>query len=104
MSVNYYTRIEQGESHQMSDSVLDALASALRLDEAERLHLVRLARPAGVPRRPVGPETVRDSVLALAESSTDQAVVVVGRRTDLLGANRLRLLASLVTASDAEEL
>jgi transcriptional regulator with XRE-family HTH domain len=89
VSVNYYTRIEQGESHQMSDSVLDALANALRLDETERLHLVRLARPAAVPRRPSGPETVRDSVLALAESTTDQAVIVVGRRTDLLGANRL---------------
>jgi transcriptional regulator with XRE-family HTH domain len=89
VSVNYYTRIEQGESHQMSDSVLDALANALRLDEAERLHLVRLARPAAVPRRPTGPERVRDSVLALAESSTDQAVIVVGRRTDLLGGNRL---------------
>ncbi|WP_089253197.1 helix-turn-helix transcriptional regulator [Asanoa hainanensis] len=89
VSVNYYTRIEQGESHQMSDSVLDALAGALRLDEAERLHLVRLARPAAVPRRPSGPETVRPSVLALADSSTDQAVIVVGRRTDLLGANRL---------------
>ncbi len=89
VSVNYYTRIEQGESHQMSDSVLDALANALRLDEAERLHLVRLARPAAVPRRPAGPERVRDSVLALAESSTDQAVIVVGRRTDLLGGNRL---------------
>ncbi|WP_090800909.1 helix-turn-helix transcriptional regulator [Asanoa ishikariensis] len=89
VSVNYYTRIEQGESHQMSDSVLDSLAGALRLDEAERLHLVRLARPAAVPRRPAGPEKVRDSVLALADSATDQAVIVVGRRTDLLGANRL---------------
>src|ERR1700754_5354887 len=75
VSVNYYTRIEQGESHQMSDSVLDALAGALRLDEAERLHLVRLARPAAVPRRPAGPERVRDSVLALAGRSTDHAVV-----------------------------
>ncbi|MEV0717680.1 helix-turn-helix transcriptional regulator [Asanoa sp. NPDC050611] len=90
VSVNYYTRIEQGESHQMSDSVLDALANALRLDEAERLHLVRLARPAAVPRRRFpGPETVRGSVLALADSSTDQAVIIVGRRTDLLGGNRL---------------
>ncbi|WP_203708471.1 helix-turn-helix transcriptional regulator [Asanoa iriomotensis] len=89
VSVNYYTRIEQGESHQMSDSVLDALATALRLDEAERLHLVRLARPAAVPRRVLGRETVRDSVLAVATSSTDQAVIVVGRRTDLLGGNRL---------------
>lgn len=89
MSVNYYTRIEQGESHQMSDSVMEAIAGALRLDESERLHLLRLAWPAQVVRRETGPETVRDSVVALAESNAEQAVVIVGRRTDLLGANRL---------------
>ncbi|MDH6118479.1 helix-turn-helix transcriptional regulator [Kitasatospora sp. GAS204B] len=89
MSVNYYTRIEQGESHQLSDSVMEAIASALRLDEGERLHLLRLAWPAQVARRDAGPERVRDSVLALAGSNTEQAVLVVGRRMDLLGGNRL---------------
>jgi transcriptional regulator with XRE-family HTH domain len=89
VSVNYYSRIEQGESHQMSDSVMEAIANALRLDESERLHLLRLAWPAQVVRREVGTERVRDSVLALAESNTEQAVIVVGRRTDLLGGNRL---------------
>jgi transcriptional regulator with XRE-family HTH domain len=89
VSVNYYTRIEQGESHQMSDSVMEAIANALRLDESERLHLLRLAWPAQVVRRETGPERVRDSVVALAESNTEQAVLIVGRRTDLLGGNRL---------------
>jgi transcriptional regulator with XRE-family HTH domain len=89
MSVNYYTRLEQGESHQMSDSVLEAIAGALRLDETELVHLQRLARPAQVVRRETGPEHVRDSVIALAESTADQAVLIVGRRTDLLGGNRL---------------
>ncbi|HEX6342557.1 helix-turn-helix transcriptional regulator [Umezawaea sp.] len=89
VSVNYYTRIEQGESHQMSDSVMEALANALRLDEGERLHLLRLAWPAQVTRRETGPEVVRDPVLALAEGTTEQAVIIVGRRTDLLGGNRL---------------
>jgi transcriptional regulator with XRE-family HTH domain len=89
VSVNYYTRIEQGESHQMSDSVMEAIANALRLDESERLHLLRLAWPAQVARREVGTERVRDSVLALSESNTEQAVVIVGRRMDLLGGNRL---------------
>jgi transcriptional regulator with XRE-family HTH domain len=89
VSVNYYTRIEQGESHQMSDSVMESIANALHLDESERMHLLHLAWPAQVMRRETGPETVRDSVIALAESNTDQAVVVVGRRTDLLGGNRL---------------
>src|ERR1700754_535551 len=89
VSVNYYTRIEQGESHQMSDSVMESIANALRLDESERLHLLRLAWPAQVARRESGPERVRDSVVALAESNTEQAAVLVGRRTDLLGGNRL---------------
>lgn len=89
VSVNYYTRIEQGESHQMSDSVLESIAGALQLDTDERLHLTRLARPAGVVRRTMGPERVRATILALAESATDQAAIVVGRRMDLLGGNRL---------------
>lgn len=89
VSVNYYTRIEQGESHQMSGPVLDAIAAALRLDESERLHLLRLAWPAQVVRRELRPERLRDTVRLLAESMTDQAVIVVGRRTDLLGGNPL---------------
>ncbi|WP_326565441.1 helix-turn-helix transcriptional regulator [Amycolatopsis rhabdoformis] len=89
VSVNYYTRIEQGESHQMSDSVMEAIANALRLDESERMHLLRLAWPAQVMRREAGPEMVRDTVLALVESNIDQAAIIVGRRTDLLGGNRL---------------
>lgn len=89
VSVNYYTRIEQGESHQMSDSVMESIANALQLDTDERSHLLRLARPAQVVRRTTGPERVRDSVLALAESNSEQAAIIVGRRTDLLGGNRL---------------
>jgi transcriptional regulator with XRE-family HTH domain len=89
VSVNYYTRIEQGESHQMSDSVMESIANALQLDTDERSHLLRLARPAPVVRRTTGPERVRDSVLALAQSSADQAAIIVGRRMDLLGGNRL---------------
>jgi transcriptional regulator with XRE-family HTH domain len=89
VSVNYYTRLEQGESHQMSDSVMEAIANALRLDESERLHLLRLAWPAQVTRRDNGPERVRESLLALVEGNTEQAVTIVGRHMDLLGGNRL---------------
>ncbi|QRP47674.1 helix-turn-helix transcriptional regulator [Amycolatopsis sp. FDAARGOS 1241] len=91
MSVNYYTRIEQGESHQLSDSVLEAIANALRLDESERMHLLRLAWPAQRAKRETepGPEQVRESLLAIVESSVDHAAVILGRRTDLLGGNRL---------------
>ncbi|MEU1600246.1 helix-turn-helix transcriptional regulator [Streptomyces sp. NPDC005708] len=89
VSVNYYARIEQGEDHHLSGSVMEAIAGALRLNDIERLHLLRLAWPAQVVRHRAGPEEVRDSVIALAESTTQQAVYIVGRRTDLLGGNRL---------------
>jgi transcriptional regulator with XRE-family HTH domain len=89
VSVNYYTRIKQGESHQMSDSVMESIANALQLDVDERSHFLRLARPAQVVRRTTGPERVRDSVLALAESTSDQEAIIVGRRIDLLGGNRI---------------
>jgi transcriptional regulator with XRE-family HTH domain len=89
VSVNYYTRLEQGESHQMSESVMESIANALRLDESERLHLLRLAWPAQLSRREVRPETVRDSLLALVEGNTEQVAYIVGRRLDLLGGNRL---------------
>jgi transcriptional regulator with XRE-family HTH domain len=48
VSVDYYTRMERGNASGVSDSVLEALARALHLDEAEREHLFDLAR--GAPR------------------------------------------------------
>src|SRR5918998_4207503 len=54
VSVDYYTRLERGDLSGVSEGVLEALARALRLDEAERAHLfdlARAARPAGARRR-----------------------------------------------------
>src|ERR1700730_11215892 len=46
VSVDYYTRLERGNLNGVSESVLEALARALQLDEAERVHLFDLARAA----------------------------------------------------------
>src|SRR2546429_9399105 len=46
VSVDYYTRLERGNLSGVSESVLEALARALQLDEAERAHLFDLARAA----------------------------------------------------------
>ncbi|UFS59435.1 helix-turn-helix transcriptional regulator [Subtercola endophyticus] len=46
VNVDYYARLEQGRLPNVSLSVLDAVARALRLDPAERQHLIDLARPA----------------------------------------------------------
>jgi transcriptional regulator with XRE-family HTH domain len=89
VSATYYARLERGESHQISDSVLDAVARALRLDETERLHLARLAWPTQLVRRDPGPERVRDSLRLMVDATTEHAVAVVGANFDLLAANRL---------------
>ncbi len=52
MSIDYYTRLERGNLHGVSDSVLDAVATALQLDAAEHEHLRDLARHQNeAPRR-----------------------------------------------------
>src|ERR687885_754676 len=65
VSVPYYTRIERGDMSGASDSVLQALARALQLDDAERAHLFDLARAAqpsvAGPRRRRAKEAIRPS-------------------------------------------
>ena len=57
VSADYYIRLERGSLVGASDSVLDAVARALQLDDAEREHLFDLARidngaaHASAPRR-----------------------------------------------------
>ena len=58
VSVEYYAQLERGNLAGASDSVLDALARALHLDEAEQAHLADLARAAG-PTAPHPPQTSR---------------------------------------------
>jgi transcriptional regulator with XRE-family HTH domain len=73
VSVDYYTQMERGNLGGVSDSVLDALAVALQLDEAERSHLFNLARTATTPTRArprSGPERVRPSVQRLLDAMT----------------------------------
>src|ERR1700752_3804636 len=52
VSADYYRRLERGQVSGVSELVLEALAGALQLDDAERTHLFDLARAAGpvVPR------------------------------------------------------
>ena len=51
LSVDYYVRLERGNLSGASESVLEAIAGALQLDEAERAHLYDLARASGPQRR-----------------------------------------------------
>ena len=50
VSADYYIQLERGGVDGASDGVLNAIAGALRLDDAERLHLFDLARPEAASR------------------------------------------------------
>jgi transcriptional regulator with XRE-family HTH domain len=91
VSTDYYTRLERGNLTGASDSVLDAVARALQLDEAERTHLFDLARAAGPgarQHRPRPPEQLRKGVQRVLDS-IDAPAYVRNSRLDLLGVNRL---------------
>src|SRR5919204_210476 len=71
VSVDYYTRLERGNANGVSDSVLEALARALQLDEAERAHLFDLARAAHTTparRRPATRQPVRPGVQRILDA------------------------------------
>ncbi|MGQ7296987.1 helix-turn-helix domain-containing protein [Quadrisphaera sp. KR29] len=95
VSVEYYAKLERGALAGVSAPVLDGVARALRLDDAERTHLFALAQAADGTaalarprRRSTNRWTARPSLQWTLESITAPAIVVSGRM-DLLGANLL---------------
>ncbi|PPK63254.1 helix-turn-helix transcriptional regulator [Actinokineospora auranticolor] len=96
VSATYYTRLEQGQSQNASDDVLDAIARALRLNEDESSHLRALARPTRKGRKPAPrTESARPALTHLIGAMSGVAAVVLDRRSDILAWNPLahRLLA-----------
>jgi len=92
VSVDYYTRLERGNISGVSEGVLDSVAAALQLDEAERAHLFDLAHAANLTssssRRPTL-QRVRPSVLGILNAMTGVPAYVRNGRRDILAANRL---------------
>lgn len=93
VSVEYYAQLERGNLTGVSDSVLDALARALRLDEAERAHLADLARTAGptarTRRRKPPAQQIRPSVARILDGMTGVPAMVNNARLDVVAANPL---------------
>jgi transcriptional regulator with XRE-family HTH domain len=96
VSVDYYTKLERGNLAGVSDSVLEAVARALQLDEAERAHLFDLARTAnttaaaaGNARRRPARQYVRPGVQRLLDAMTSAPAYVRNGRLDVLAANAL---------------
>ncbi|MFI6350061.1 helix-turn-helix domain-containing protein [Streptomyces sp. NPDC050560] len=88
ISTDYYLRLEQGRDRTPSSQVLDALATALRLDPDETAYLHSLVHPP--PRRPRGPraERVPDGTRRLLRALPMPAFVQ-DRHMTVLAANRM---------------
>jgi transcriptional regulator with XRE-family HTH domain len=96
LSPEYYAKIERGDIGGASAAVLDAIASALRLDDTERAHLLDLARASdGIPtsgrvrRRPARSAALRSSLGWALDALTDAVAFVRNPRQDLLAVNAL---------------
>jgi transcriptional regulator with XRE-family HTH domain len=102
VSVDYYVRMERGSLAGASNGVLEALASALQLDEAERDHLFHLARQSGAPSNPPRHKpavTVRSTLQQVLDAISDAPAWICNGRYDVLAMNHLaRALFSPVLA------
>jgi transcriptional regulator with XRE-family HTH domain len=102
VSVDYYVRMERGSLSGASEAVLEALAKALQLDEAEHTHLLALARESGAGstrRRKPAPMSVRPAIQQVLDAMTDAPAWVRNGRHDIVAMNQLaRALYSPVLA------
>ncbi|WP_409470010.1 helix-turn-helix domain-containing protein [Streptomyces sp. HC307] len=90
VSVAYYTRLEQGHGQNVSAEVLDSIARALRLTDAEHAHLTHLAKPKQHKKKPAArAQQVRVALRQLLDSIDGVPAYIVGRRSDILAWNRM---------------
>lgn len=76
VSVAYYTRLEQGNGRNVSAEVLDAIARALRLTDAEHAHLTHLAKPKQHKKKQgARPQQVRGALRQLLDTLDEVAGV-----------------------------
>jgi hypothetical protein len=86
VSLEYYTHLERGNIRGASDSVLNAVARALRLDDVEREHLFDLARATPARGRKPARTSVRASVQRVLDNLAVPAVVFNAQQ-DLVASN-----------------
>ncbi|MER6731623.1 helix-turn-helix transcriptional regulator [Streptomyces puniciscabiei] len=90
VSVAYYTRLEQGNGRNVSAEVLDSIARALRLSDAEHAHLTHLAKPKSHKKKPAArQQQVRVALRQLLDTMDGVPAYVVGRRSEILAWNRM---------------
>ena len=88
VSVEYYAQLERGNLAGASDSVLDALAGALQLDDTETAHLHPLARAAGpaparARARRTGAPEVRPAIQQVLDSMVGVPAFLRTHRFDI---------------------
>ncbi|XVV14990.1 helix-turn-helix transcriptional regulator [Actinoplanes sp. CA-131856] len=88
MNSDYYARLEQGRERGPSPQILEAICTALRLDEAAREHLYRLAGSAPGRRRPPR-ETVSAPLRFLLDGYASVPAFVLNPAKDFMAANAL---------------
>ena len=92
VSTDWYTRLEKGHIAGVSEDVLEAVARALQLDEAERTYLFDLARAAAKPTRAPQRRSkaqIQPRVQWMLDSMTGSAAFVADGRLDILATNTL---------------
>ncbi|PRY65919.1 helix-turn-helix protein [Glaciihabitans tibetensis] len=88
VSVDYYTRLEQGREKNPSPAVLNALSRALNLDADLREHVFRLAGLAPSPFQPLQ-KSVSPSLKDLLASWSHTPALIINRQLDILAKNEL---------------
>lgn len=88
MSVEYYTRLEQGRGARPSARILESLSRALELDAADRTRLFALAAAAPTPPATV-PRDVGPHVVELLHRIPGTAVIVTAATYDVVASNAL---------------
>jgi len=105
LSIDYYIRLERGALTNASNSVLEAIARALRLDAAEQAHLTDLAR-AGKPfaasrSRRVSPAAIAPQVQAVLDALVGVPALVRSPTLDVIATNSLARALYSVLGTDA---
>jgi transcriptional regulator with XRE-family HTH domain len=95
MSTEYYIRLERGNAKGVSESVLEGISQALKLDDAERAHLYNLVRAANEGthtarrRSPARAQQIQPGVQRMIDAMTALPTIVQNERLDLVASNQL---------------
>ena len=89
VSIDYYTRLEQGRERHPSDQVLDALARVLRLDHHAANYLFRLAQPAPRAATVTSSRLIDPVLMNFLIETIDAPATLTGPALDVLAANAM---------------